>query len=60
MDPKTAFQNVANVADFATQRGGLQMHQVVALHQSLTVIANALGIEPTKSEAPVVPAPANE
>lgn len=60
MDAKTAFQNVANVADFATQRGGLQMHQVVALHQSLTVIANALGIEPTKSEAPVVPAPANE
>lgn len=60
MDSKTAFQNVANVADFATQRGGLQMHQVVALHQSLTVIANALGIEPAKSEAPVVPAPANE
>jgi hypothetical protein len=60
MEPKVAFQNLANLADFATQRGGIPMHQVVAIHQSLTVIANALGIEPTKSEAPVVPAPANE
>ncbi len=60
MDSKTAFQNLANLADFATQRGGIPMHQVVALHESLTVLAGALGIDPTKSEAPVVPAPANE
>jgi hypothetical protein len=60
MDIKTAFQNLANVANFATQRGGLEMHQVVALHASLGVVAEALGIEPASQEAPVVPAPANE
>ena len=60
MEPKVAFQNLANLADFATQRGGIPMHQVVAIHQSLQVIAKALGIEPAKTEAPVVPAPANE
>jgi hypothetical protein len=60
MEPKVAFTNLANLADFATQRGGIPMHQVVAIHQSLTVIASALGIEPAKVEAPVVPAPANE
>ena len=57
MDPKTAFTNLANLAAHATKSGILEMHHVVALHESLTVLAGALGIEPAKSEAPVVPAP---
>ena len=57
MDSKTAFTNLANRAAHATKSGILEMHHVVALHESLTVLAGALGIEPTKSEAPVVPAP---
>ena len=60
MDTKAAFQNLANLAAFATQRGGLEMHQVVALHTSLGVVAQALGIEPASHEAQVVPAPSNE
>lgn len=56
MDPKTAFQNLANLAAFATQRGGLEMHQVVALHESLTVLAGVLGIEPAAQAPAVVPA----
>jgi hypothetical protein len=57
MEPKVAFQNLANLADFATQRGGIPMHQVVAIHQSLQVIAKALGIEPAAQAPAVVPAP---
>lgn len=60
MDTKTAFQNLANVANFATQRGGLDMHQVVALHTSLGVVAGALGIEPASHEAAIVAPPAGE
>jgi hypothetical protein len=60
MDAKTAFTNLANLAAHATKSGIFEMHHVVALHESLTVLAGALGIEPAKVEAPVVPAPANE
>jgi len=45
MEPKVAFQNVANLTEFAVQRGGIEMAKVVVLHESLLVIAKALGID---------------
>jgi len=60
MNPKDAFQNLANLAAHATKSGLLEMHHVVAIHESLTVLAKELGVEPARAEAPVVPAPANE
>lgn len=45
MDPKVAFQNLANLAEWSVQRGGVEMAKVIALHESLVVIAKALGIE---------------
>jgi len=57
MEPKVAFQNLANLAAHATKSGILEMHHVVALHESLTVLAGALGIEPAAQAPAVVPAP---
>lgn len=52
MEPKVAFQNVANLTEFAVQRGGIEMAKVVVLHESLIVIAKALGIELQPAQEP--------
>lgn len=45
MEPKVAFQNIANLTEWSVQRGGIEMAKVVVLHESLLVVAKALGIE---------------
>lgn len=59
MEPKVAFQNIANLTEWSVQRGGIEMAKVVVLHESLLVIAKALGIELAPVES-LEPAPSNE
>lgn len=52
MDPKVAFQNVANLTEWSVQRGGIEMAKIVVLHESLLVIAKALGIDVQQAAEP--------